>query len=375
MHNKIIGRLRWLLNKRWLFWCLLIFFGIAIPLGVYYNNNKHLEIINYKFITEISLGYWAEICAGLTLTWVAYLYQRKLRQLFGFSDIITIRAPLMLATAPLFVSKKLGIWEQHNLELDLDFRYAGVSALDDLFSDHCDLAVASDVAAAAFISNPTNNQFFISVLPFVKIENHLRFIVNKSKKIKLLNDLTGKKIAYLKDSVHTDFLKAVETEINSKLILEERENVMECYNSIYMDEVDACILWEPHYSALQKNSKMELLDHSSSAINYTWFLCLIAKQDYINLNPVIAKNIFDAMRKAVHRCAGNPQDIIDSCLTYLHPEFTGLKHAELKKLIDLNKHQFGIDANIKAAYLKKLTSLKSFGGGRLTDPHSIWPGY
>lgn len=359
----------------------ILFILLFISSYHYFNNGWALDEGNLA--TQFYLHFLAAILGGLFVAWLGFLFRFKIKKFFGFFDPIIARIPLMLSCAPLFVAMKFKIWEQNDLEVDLDFRYAGVGALEDLKNNKCHIAVASDVATVAFMDKlkGAETDYCIQVLPFVKITNHLKIIVKQDSALINLSDLKNKNIAHLAASVHDDFLRIVERniDINIKTLnWIAKEDIMKCYHALISGEVDACILWEPHYLALKKYNMRILEDFKNLENSYTWFLCLIAKEKYIDEHPNVAKSIYNVMKSATERCSNSSNDIIDSCSLYLESEFTGLDDTGLREIIDIGKHHFSVGQQMRKDYFIKLDTLQNdygFGIGKLKRVDALWPNY
>lgn len=318
------------------------------------------------------IGFLSSLSAGVLFAYLAKRFKSRIKKWFLPPTLLHVRAPLMLASAPLFVSKTLSSWEERDLDVDLDFRYAGANALQDLHDNRCQFAVASEVALASFLSDTKKVPYSVRVMPFAQIEDHLKFVVPEKSHIETVDGLKeGGRIAYLKDSVHNDFLRMCDL---AQAELKDKRNVMECYYAMVggNPEVDACVLWEPHYRAFNNRYGMRLL---SDKVSYTWFLCLVAKDEFVNENPHIVRNILGVMRAVTERCEEDHDAVINACLAYLHTEFTGVGKDELRELLNKGKHHFAIDSNV-VSYRNKLEVLmKSYpGAGRLWEPISLWPG-
>ena len=334
------------------------------------------------FARIMAWGVTQSIFAGAVISWWAFTFRFAIRRFFQ-PQITYIRAPLMLAVAPLIVSRKAGIWESHGLNMDLDFRYAGESALQDLLKGDCEFAVASDIALCAFLTQ--NTEVKLKVIPFVKITDNLKVLVrqedNEQQQIKSFEDLqeAGRKIGYHPDSVHDDFIEKFLTGISKDNRIKV-DSVLDSYNRLSAkrntDTIDACIFWEPHYRAFQDFKGIKILNEGNDP-DYKWFLCLVAKEEYIASNKIIAERVRLAVEGATNYCKNHPGEIIDGCKAFLHTEFTGVGEKELKEIMDKQHHHFGIDDNSNEFYEKmgnfaRTGYTNEFGAARLRE--SLWDG-
>ena len=325
----------------------------------------------------------SSLTASLILAWAAYIWRVNIRRFFQ-PQIIYIRAPLMLGVAPLIVarSREVGIWDKHGLNMDLDFRYAGRQALEDLFKPDslCPIAVASDVALSRFLSKPENRSHKVKVIPFVRIEDHLKIVVRKNGDGQLEyakpGDLKGKSIGYYPDSVHGDFLAKLE--IFDEQMMKSKNTVLECYHALAVSrEVEACVLWEPHYYAFTKFNDVGTVNNIDPS-PYKWFLCLVAREDYTRHNEQVAAKILWAIKDAADYCQSEDHrpSVIRDCASFLHTEFTGIDEEGLRTLLNKNHHVFGVDDLLKP-FGEKLSALIDNGTqqlrfGAATLQRSLW---
>lgn len=324
--------------------------------------------------------------AALLIAWAAYIWRVKIRRFFQ-PQLIYIRAPLMLGVAPLIIarSRDVGIWERHGLNMDLDFRYAGRKALEDLYSpdNPCPLAVASDVALSTFLGHKDYRDSHLSVIPFVRIKDHLKIIVRRNNRdgsleFSRVGDLKGKRIGYYPDSVHNDFLDS--QEIFDTSVMVELTSVMDCFRTLVVEPrgVDACVLWEPHYHAFKDIADVGIIN-DTDATPYEWFLCLVAKAEYTKTNEAVAQKIVWAMRDATAYCEvdRNHQSVIRDCASFLHTEFTGITRDGLETLLNRKQHEFGVE-EILVPFRNKLMTLIEKGGdtavGANNLAQSLWEG-
>jgi ABC-type nitrate/sulfonate/bicarbonate transport system substrate-binding protein len=330
-------------------------FFIIVPIYLYKIQNHHLLPTWYRTFTQISIGVWCSIIAGIIISWFIYLFQSQIRRLFGLSKTLTLRLPLMLASAPFLLAKKFRLFEKHNIDLDLDFRYAGIGALSDLNNNICDLAVASDIAIARFMNE--NYSFSVYSLPFVKIKNHIKILVSKNSEITEISMLNNGTIAYIKNSVHEDYIEFLETEKKIAINTIEAKGVMECFKMVIENKAKACIFWEPHYLSMENIFDLVPLD---CQLTYEWFLCLVAKTEFIHRNTSLARQLFYSLKEAANICENDHTRVAENCITYMHPEFTGLDKDQLNSILvneRIDSHFFGIDSTLKKEYLSRLEIL------------------
>jgi len=387
MSNKVSSESFWwkLVNNKCIFFIIAVLLVIS-PIILYFLK-KYLCVIPVGwFETLINFGFLPSLLSALIVAWGAYIWRAEIRRFF-LPQLTYIRAPIMVGIAPLIVarSKEIGIWEKYGLNMDLDFRYAGIDALIDLFKPevHCPIIVASDVAIASFLGHENNRTKKIKVIPFVKIKDHLKIIVRKRNtqnpqpEYNTLAELKGREIGYYPDSVHDDFLS--EFDLFNKDSLKKIDSVFECYRKLAVEKtVEACILWEPHYAAFNKFSDLHIINTEDTR-EYNWFLCLAATENYIKHNDQIVHRILRALKGATAYCRdkSNEEIVIRECIAYLHTEFTGLIPDELKQLLKKRQHDFSVDENLND-FKKKLMQLIHKGGntgeGAAILLVSLWPG-
>jgi hypothetical protein len=343
-------------------------------------NGCSTFLIDYPF-----KGFAEAFLGGVAVAWAAYIWRVPIRRFFQ-PHVLCIRAPLMLGVAPLIVakSKEVGLWEKHGLNVDLDFRYAGASALTDLINtnSHVQAVVASEVALCKFLGD--NRQIRVRVMPFVRLEDHLKVLIRKDKnkaEYEKLSDLKGKNIGYFKDSVHDDFLfqqKIHNSTTGASLF--PKKTVMDCYHSLIMKkDIEACVLWEPHYRAFTNMENICSVKNDSS-VEYSWFLCVVALADYVESNEQIALRLLRAILQSVDYCKGSRHNdkIIQECGAFLHTEFTGIDKENLDELLKEEKHHFGVKENIEK-YRNKLMDINkrgnewADGAAELMMERSLWP--
>ena len=370
----LIERLAWkIFNSKLAIILVLVVFGF-LPIVFPSSFLQQLPLLNF-LIEHLTPDFWQNLIAAIIIAWSAYIWRVRIRRFFQ-PRVTYVRAPLMLGVAPLIIAKTEGIWEQHGLNMDLDFRYAGKGALDDLLSGKCPFAVASDVALCTFISK--NIGYDLSLIPFIRIEDHLKIIVRKkddTPEYETSDALRGKKIGYYPDSVHDDFLN--ELGLFNPDLMSPMTNVLDCYHALAVSRnVEACVLWEPHYHAFMRFNDLHILNDREDS-PYVWFLCLVAKKDYTLANEEIARRILMATKTSAQYCQSHQSIVIEECAAFLHSEFTGISVNELEKLLVAHNHYFGVDGNIilfinKLNKLGKKGGLTAFGAGTLIN--SLWPG-
>ena len=345
---------------------------------------------------SILWGFWASVFAGVMLASAAYIFHGlrvRIIRLFQ-PHAITIRAPMMLGVAPLIIAKKYGMWDYQVLNADLDFRYAGAKALEDLMRGDCTLAVASDIAICKFLGKKENQGRELRVMPFVRIEDHLKVLVTEKSQlttIQQLRDLTPKKIGFYADSVHEDFLRVLQLCPKPSDEMIPANSVLECYRNLCVtnvasEQLSACVLWEPHYHAFgeKRFPNLRVLNKGEPAKDaYRWFLCLVATKSYTEDHPQTANRILLTMRRAVEHCADTHKlpEIAKECAASVLSDFTGIGEKELVELFEEHMHIFDIDKNMQP-YFEKLTALAATstaptfisGASKLITPDFLWPG-
>lgn len=373
--DKIKQYLRIIANNKYFLLGFIVIVLISFPIYIHHNETSKIFPSWYRFITDLSLGTWASLTSSFTFSWVIYFFRIEIKQWFGLSNPLSIRIPLMAASSPFLVAKKFKLFEKNDLDIELDFRYAGINTLSDLNSNICDLAVASDIALIRFIND--NYSFKVYSLPFVKITNHIKLLVAKDSEIKCVSDLANKKVALIKDSVHEDF---IDTLCQQKSILVDKieaTGIIECYILVIDKKADACIFWEPHYLSMEKIFELKQINCD---LTYEWFLCLVGKLEFVNSNKNISRQIFHSLQDAVKICESDHSKVADNCITYMHPEFTGLDKPQLNSLFDkstLDSHKFEINANMKLEYLNRLKLLYNNPSNKYKADNAIqdflWP--
>jgi len=314
-------------------------------------------------------GIWQECIATSLIAWGAYVWRASIRRLFR-PQFTYIRAPLMLAMAPLVIarSREVGIADRHGLSIDLDFRYAGRTALDDLYNpiSPCPFAVASDVALCRFLGEPGHRSSRLRVVPFVKITGHLNVMVRKvadgnALEFADVGALRGQKIGVFKDSVHEDYLDYLG--ILTTIEAVEMTSVLDSYRSLQTKRIAGCVLWEPHYFAFEKDPDVGLISQLAS---YEWYLYLVTRDETAAADEDAARRILAALRDAASHCqlSKNRPQVVNACAAYLHTEFTGIDSDGLNRLLDLDQHTFGVpgDAADRERVEKRLDALVEKGG-------------
>jgi ABC-type nitrate/sulfonate/bicarbonate transport system substrate-binding protein len=373
-----------------LFFIIPIFWVYISPWLLYI---KVLPLIIYVLkplkTSQFIFGLLQSAFASLIVVWAAYIWRLRIKKIFQ-PNISYVRAPIMLGIAPLIVGQKKGIWEKSGINLDLDFRYAGKSSLENLLNGDCQLAVASDIALCCFAT--THTKFDMSILPFVRIIDHLKFIVRKkdNPEIKNFNDLECKRIGYFPNSVHIHFLNSLELYDTQYLV--KFENILKCYHALLVEEdpakkIDAFLLWEPHYGTFFNFSSSTSIVNDTRDLDqrYEWFLCLASSREYTNRNAEYATRILSAMKEATDHCRKKMAKIAEDCITFLHTEFTGVEIDELERLLKWNEamdqypfgsHSFGIDENMPQFKnkLQNPTNMVELDYGLARLIESPWPG-
>lgn len=356
------------------FWIAILCLALIIPLTLWGLDQLswwpwHNSSTSYFQYLRDSLG---AIILGIFIAWYNYHYEKENKNKLGLPKDVTIRIPLMLACSPLFTASNRNIFEQYHIGLKLDFRYSGMKALQDLKNGHCKLAVASDMAIASFLNDDI--YFDLYFLPFVTIQDHLKIVVLEYSSINNISDLKDKTIARVDSSVHDHYLNSLN--IGHKSV--SKSSVMECHIALINGEVDACILWEPHYLTVNKY-RMRILDTSKYA-NYTWHLCLVAEKKYLDENLKVMKNILSAMHEAAQNCNDNYDDILKDSIFYMLADFTGATQQDMQEYFlhnSVKKHHFGIDNHVLDKFdnkIKMLSNDQSYKGAITQLRRDYWPG-
>jgi hypothetical protein len=175
----------------------LIYAGILV-------NSQTLS----KFTNPFVQNYIVEMYAALLIIIGTYCFRNYIKRFLDrlFSPtLVRVRLPLMTATAPIILGLERHIWREYNIDLILDWRYAGRNAIEDLAAG--DIAIASDYAVVKYLTErPTEN---LAVLPFVVITDHLRVVVRAQNSAATPSDIPHGLIAYYKNSVHEAFLQGL----------------------------------------------------------------------------------------------------------------------------------------------------------------------
>ncbi len=387
---------RFLESRRNFYWILaflvviLVIIPVIIPI-IYQFFPSLLTIItwvtiNVYFRITFFIGTLQSIVAAVLFAWAAYLWRVEIRQILELRKIY-IRAPIQLGVAPLIVarSREIGIWERYGLNIDLDFRYSGKDAINDLYEqvNPPDLAVASDVALCLFLGKKEDPNKELHVLPFVQIKDHLKIIVrkvstenSKEQKYSTIGDLKGRKIGYYPGTVHEDFLKDIQ--IFQEENMQSMKSVLDCYRALISKVVDAVVLWEPHWFAFTEFGDVEIIDKTEGD-PYEWYLCLVAMQKYTQRNEQTAQKILRSMKDAANYCQleENKKRVIRDCASFLNTEFTGINDKGLEILLEKRQHKFAVEDSIPS-FSKKLNKLIGKGGiigkGASGLTHSLWEG-
>lgn len=347
---------------------------VIFPFYLYYKQNKTLFPTLYRIFTQISLGVWGGLITSLLFSWTIYVFRYAIRKLFGLSKSFVIRLPLMLASSPFILAKKFHIFERNDLEIELDFRYAGIDALSDLQKGVCNLAVASDIALIRYMGE--NYDFKVYTLPFVKIKNHIKILV-ADLSITDINGLSDKTIAFIKDSVHEHFIDLLCKKFCIEIKRIEADGIIDCFTLVSENKAQACIFWEPYYLSMEKLFHLKPIEID---LSYEWYLCLVAKNDFIRRNSAFEKDVFESLQSATIKCNTDHVNVAKTCITYMHPEFTGLNEDSLDKLLDGEKshsHDFSLDSLMKKNFLLRLKSLYSsdkYKSAFYISDH-LWPSF
>jgi len=357
----------------------LAFFIVAASLlfGSFVDRwNVTSRYSGYWQANPFSGGLWQECLGGLLLGWAAYLWRVNLQHFFQ-PQLIYVRAPLMLAAAPLIMarSRDLGIAERHGVSIDLDFRYAGRTALDDLFSvrNSSPFAVASDVAICHYLFEAPNRR--IRIMPFVKLQDQIRILVRRdpsgNPEFKNVADLVAATVGLSPDTIHSDFLTELLPGFTGRTV--NQESVLASYRELASKTVDAVVLWEPHYQAFANTPEIAILETKQP---YEWYLCLVARDlGNSHLARRLSEMLFEA--SAFCRDPKNRAELIKHCASYLHTEFTGIDTEGLGKLLDTKGHLFGVDTAC-SDFGTRVDKLAAKGGaigvGASHVRNAIWQG-
>src|SRR6185312_15285621 len=126
---------------------LLISLLVIYPLRYFYDTKVlNTNTLVFQVLFPVTMSFVS--------TAAAFLLNRYYKDGTGLRiglRAVRIKVPLMLACAPLFISRKMRFFEDNRLDVEIDFRYAGINALKDLRKVDCDFAVASDVAIISYL--------------------------------------------------------------------------------------------------------------------------------------------------------------------------------------------------------------------------------
>jgi len=219
----------------------------------------------------------------------------------------------MTATAPIILGLERHIWRNCNIDLMLDWHYAGRNALEGLAAG--EIAIAFDYAVVNFLSERRTEN--LAVLPFVVITDHLRVVVRAQNSAATPSDIPDGPIAYYQNSVHEDFLRSLG--INPLDPDQTATSVLDGLWRILPDcqgTAGGFLLWEPHYAAFQDATGFPVIDGGT---NYTWLLCVVGRYAELEREPRLAIQIYEAVKRACGDC-NVINDVIDVCLKHFPEE-------------------------------------------------------
>ena len=324
----------------------LVFFALIWPtLSDYVGWIR--DIGEYFQGRWFSSGVLQSLCAAIWFAWVAYAWRLEIIRAIE-PAALHLRAPLQLGIAPILVAQSMSLWRAHRLTIDLDLRYAGRDAITDLYDleNPSELAIASDVAVCKYLGEKGNENAKLQIFPFVRIEGHLKLVVRKANGVLDVRDFQALmanklKVGHAKGSVHVHFLREID-EGNLKIMT----SVLQSYRELIQKKVDAIALWEPHYRVFEGADDVGTLeDWQPAASPYNWYLCLVAREDFVKRNNEVFARVGATIKRACKLCAldSRKTEVIDACIPYLNQEFTGLDKNGISLLLSEGKHHFGID--------------------------------
>jgi hypothetical protein len=318
------------------------------------NSSPVIDFLNGSLVSN----YVVEVSAALMFLLASFIFKRELKHV---ADRVlrprrkVIRLPAMIATAPLMLGVEKHLWRDANIELILDWRYAGRDALLSLSKGECHLAVAADYAVVKFMAERREKRDAIALLPFVVIKDNIRIVTRNSG----LDRLQRGAIAFYKNSVHEEVLYKLQPALINTGIPETYpgvKNVKEGLWTIFEEinpgvTADGFLLWEPHYAAFEDTTGLSVMDPLPTAGPYVWTLCVVALAKDIEKDAGFASGFASVLAGLCAECKSNRSEVIQTCAEYLSEELLGIDEDKIRRILEKNGHEFGIS--------QAMTSLES----------------
>ena len=229
---------------------------------------------------------WAVVLVLIGISHRAYL--RKITNYLVGPRQVRIRLPLMTATVPILVGLERRIWEDEDINLEPDWRYAGQDALRDLGAGNCEIAVASAWAIHQFSLNPDHSKLGLKVLPFVVVTNHLKIAMKAGGSVGL------RQIARKEGTVHDHFLDAYYADPQYRRT--EASTLLKGVADLLSEDGTGLLLWEPLYRALP----LQKFAFEPNNEVYKWVLCVVARRR--TLDDDLARRFLRGLERACEQC-------------------------------------------------------------------------
>jgi hypothetical protein len=289
------------------FWLKAMFFDIPLP---------------HTFM----FGVAQSTLASLWFAWTAYLNRALIRSLLK-PPALRMIAPMSVAMTPVLLARDRKLWEDHDINLDLDFSMTGYRALEELSRGKCHIAIAGDYAFCHFLGAQKLHghewEHLYLVLPFARVRDQVKLLARKkpgSIAPPALSALRGQRVAYWENSVQAEFLKKIE--LDCKCGASDNAPLINFIADVASDEAKACVLVEPYFLAKEKVG-FETIDVGANG-TMDWYMCAVLKKNSFEKYAETESALRTVIAEACKAVENDRNGAMKICARFILCEFTGI---------------------------------------------------
>jgi len=240
---------------------------------------------------------------------------------------VTFATVHFIGEAPSYVAYYNGYFEQHGLQVQLDYSAAGKVSLDKLLDGQVDIVTCADTP---IVYRAFNTDEFVIIGSMVHSDKIAGVVARKDAGISEPADLVGKKIALFQgtasDFLLDTFFLANGLNVSDVELIDLKPPAQ--VEAIVNGEIDVMFSWQPHLlNALNQLGENGLVMPAEGMKPMNWLI--LARKDYAEANPEVLKRFLAAIKDANDFIAENRETAID-----LHAEEIEMDRAIVDALWD-----------------------------------------